>query len=128
MDCYLKNKKILNDSKKEYPYYKDAGLSEVKFHLHRLLPYIIAILFITLRISIAIFGANDEYYTLEVVNPADNIELNDFPVESIHHSENKTVYTLDSNYNELNLIKDLKIPLNNKCDYYTISWNIYSYI
>ena len=124
----LKNKKILNDSKKEYPYYKDAGLSEVKFHLHRLLPYIIAILFITLRISIAIFGANDEYYTLEVVNPADNIELNDFPVESIHHSENKTVYTLDSNYNELNLIKDLKIPLNNKCDYYTISWNIYSYI
>lgn len=124
----LKNKKILNDSKKEYPYYKDAGLSEVKFHLHRLLPYIIAILFITLRISIAIFGANDEYYTLEVVNPADNIELNDFPVESIHHSENKTVYTLDSDYNELNLIKDLKIPLNNKCDYYTISWNIYSYI
>ena len=26
------------------------------------------------------------------------------------------------------LIKDLKIPLNNKCEYYTISWNIYSYI
>ena len=27
-----------------------------------------------------------------------------------------------------NLIKDLKIPLNNKCENYTISWNNYSYI
>ena len=124
----LKNKKILTESEKEYPHYKDIKLSKVKFYLHRLLPYIITVLFITLRISIAIFGANNEYYTLEVANPADNIELNDFPIESIQHSENKTVYTLDSSYNELNLIKDLKIPLNNKCEYYTISWNIYSYI
>ena len=110
-EFFLKNKKILTESEKEYPHYKDIKLSKVKFYLHRLLPYIITVLFITLRISIAIFGANNEYYTLEVVNPADNIELNDFPIESIQHSENKTVYTLDSSYNELNLIKDLKIPL-----------------
>ncbi len=124
----LKNKNILKQVKNEKPSYKDVGLSELKFYLNRLLPYIIAILFISLRLSIAIFGANSEYYTLEVVNPTDNIELNDFPVESVQHEGNKLVYTINHNYNEMELIKDLKIPLNNKCDYYTISWNIYSYI
>lgn len=120
----LKNKKILT----EYQTHKNTNLNKLKIYLHRLLPYIVVILFIGLRISIAVFGANNEYYTLEVINPTDNIELNDFPIESVQHEENKIIYTLNHNYNELDLIKDLKKPLNNKCDYYTISWNIYSYI
>ncbi len=120
----FKNKSILKQLQNQYPHYAQINR---KFYLNKLLPYIVIFVFIGLRITVSIFGANTEYYTLEVVNPTDNIELNDFPVESIQHTENKTTYIINSNYNEINLIEDLKISLNNKCDYYTISWNIYSY-
>ena len=120
----FKNKSILKQLQNQYPHYAQINR---KFYLNKLLPYIVIFVFIGLRITVSIFGANTEYYTLEVVNPTDNIELNDFPVESIQHTENKTTYTINSNYNEINLIEDLKTSLNNKCDYYTISWNIYSY-
>ena len=120
----FKNKSILKQLQNQYPHYAQINW---KFYLNRLLPYIVIFVFIGLRITISLLGANSEYYTLEVINPVDNIELNDFPVESIQHTENKTIYTINSNYNEINLIEDLKTSLNNKCDYYTISWNIYSY-
>ena len=120
----FKNKSILKQLQNQYPHYAQINR---KFYLNKLLPYIVIFVFIGLRITVSIFGANTEYYTLEVVNPTDNIELNDFPVESIQHTENKTTYIINSNYNEINLIEDLKTSLNNKCDYYTISWNIYSY-
>ena len=57
-----------------------------------------------LRFSIAIFGANTEYYEVNVINPADNIELNGFPIENISHSNNKTTYIMNSNYNEMELL------------------------
>ena len=120
----FKNKSILKQLQNQYPHYAQINRN---FYLNRFLPYIVIFVFIGLRITISLLGANTEYYTLEVVNPTDNIELNDFPVESIQHTENKTIYTINSNYNEINLIEDLKTQLNNKCDYYTISWNIYSY-
>ena len=31
-------------------------------------------------------------------------------------------------YNEMELINDLKIPLEDSCEYYTVSWNVYSYL
>ena len=120
----FKNKSILKQLQNQYPHYAQNNW---KFYLNRLLPYIVIFVFIGLRITISLLGANSEYYTLEVTNPVDNIKLNDFPVESIQHTENKTIYIINSNYNEINLIEDLKTSLNNKCDYYTISWNIYSY-
>lgn len=120
----FKNKDIKSRIQNQYPKYAQINRN---FYLNRFLPYIVIFVFIGLRITISLLGANTEYYTLEVVNPTDNIELNDFPVESIQHTENKTIYTINSNYNEINLIEDLKTSLNNKCDYYTISWNIYSY-
>lgn len=96
--------------------------------IKRYLPYIVAGFIIALRFSIAIFGANTEYYEVNVINPADNIELNGFPIENISHSNNKTTYIMNSNYNEMELLNDLKVPLNNSCDYYTVSWNIVSYL
>ena len=65
---------------------------------------------------------------MDVANPADNIELKGFPIENVTHSHNKTTYIMNSNYNEMELLNDLKIPLNNSCDYYTVSWNIFSYL
>jgi hypothetical protein len=124
----FKNKDIQSQLQNQYPQYAQTKTKNVKFYLNRLLPYIVIFVFIGLRITISLLGANTEYYTLEVANPTDNIELNDFPVESIQHTENKTTYIINSDYNEINLIEDLKTSLSNKCDYYTLSWNIYSYI
>lgn len=98
------------------------------FMIKRYFPYIVAGFIIILRFSVAFAGANPDYYEVDVANPSDNIELNDFPIKNVSHTDNKTVYIMDSNYNEMELLNDLKIPLNNSCDYYTVSWNIYSYL
>lgn len=96
--------------------------------IKRYLPYIAAALIILLRLSIAIIGANTDYYEVDIVNPIENLELDDFPIENITHEQNKTIYIMNSDYNEMELLNDLKIPLNNSCDYYTVSWNIFSYL
>lgn len=121
-----KDDKICDKCKIIPPFTKKINLIPVL--IKRYLPYIIAALIIILRFSIAVIGANTEYYEVDVINPADNIELNDFPVENITHENNKTIYTIDSNYNEMKLLNDLKTPLNNRCDYYTVSWNTFSYL
>ena len=77
-------------------------------------------------------GAECDYYTVEVVNPSENIDLGNITVESVEYEnnthQNKTIYHIDSSYNEMELLNELKIPLNSSCDYYTVSWNIYSYL
>ena len=87
---------------------------------------------IILRFTVAFAGAEPEHYTVDVVNPSENIDLGNISVEVIdseHDSKtNKTTYHIDPQYNEMELINDLKIPLNNSCEYYTVSWNIYSYL
>ena len=47
-----------------------------------------------------------------------------FPIEKISNG----TYHVDSSYNEMELLNDLRVPLNNSCDYYTVSWNAYSYL
>ena len=84
---------------------------------------------IILRFTIAFAGAEPDYYTVDVANPEDNINLGNITPEIIdtHTTLNKTTYHIKNDYNEMDLINDLKIPLNNSCEYYTVSWNIYSY-
>ena len=41
---------------------------------------------------------------------------------------NKTIYKIDPSYNEMELLNCLKIPLKDSCEYYTLSWNAYSYL
>ncbi len=96
--------------------------------IKRYSPYIIAALIIFLRFSIAFFGANTEHYEVDLANPTENVTLNEFPVESITYEDNRTVYIIDSNYNEMELLNDLKVPFNNTCKYYTITWNTFSYL
>ena len=54
--------------------------------------------------------------SIEVIDYSKNTDLN------------KTTYHFDPSYNEMELINDLKVPLNNSCEYYTVSWNIFSYL
>ena len=72
------------------------------------------------------------YYTVEIMNPTGEIDLGNISTEVIDSDNstnlNKTTYHIDPSYNEMELINALKIPLKNSCEYYTVSWNAYSYL
>ena len=84
----------------------------------------IVVVIVGLRFTIALAGAEPDYYTVEIANITDDVDFGTIPIEKISND----TYHVDSSYNEMELINDLKIPLNNSCDYYTVSWNAYSYI
>ena len=94
--------------------------------------WFVVIAVIALRFTIAFAGAEPDYYTVDIVNPSDDIDLGNMSIEVIDYSKNtdlnKTTYHFDPSYNEMELINDLKVPLNNSCEYYTVSWNIFSYL
>ncbi len=124
MGTVLKDEKLLEENESMQPSYRNIGLSEIRYLLNRFLPYIIIIVVIALRFTIALAGAEPDYYTVEIANISDNVDFGDIPIEKITDE----TYRVDSSYNEMELLNDLKVPLNNSCDYYTVSWNAYSYI
>lgn len=128
----LKDDDLLEQNKLIQPIYKNRGFSKSRYMFNRLFIWFVVIAVIFLRVTIAFAGAQPEYYTVDVVNPTDDIDLGNISVDVIdsHHNDttNKTTYHIDPKYNEMELINDLKIPLNNSCEYYTVSWNIYSYL
>ena len=103
--------------------YNKTKETELTYTINRIAIYVLVCLIILLRFTIAFAGAEPDYYTVEIVDIADNVDFGDIPITHI----NNTTYHVDSSYNEMQLINDLKIPLNNSCEYYTVSWNIYSY-
>ena len=125
----LKDNKLLKENKLiQPPYNRNSKMS--RYLVNRFFIWFVVILMIVLRFTIAFAGAEADYYTVEVANPIDNIELDNITpyVSDVKHDLNKTVYIIDSEYNEMELINDLKVPLNNSCEYYTVSWNAYSYL
>lgn len=115
------------DDCQKIPPHKDNKIDLIVVVIKQYAPFIAAALIIFLRLSVSFLGTNPEYYEVEVFNPEDNLQLEGFPIENVTSSENKTVYIINSNYNEMELLNKLKIPLNNKCDYFTITWNTFSY-
>lgn len=127
----FKDEELLERNDLIQPVYRNRGFGQYRFLFNRLLVYIAVILVIFLRFTIAFAGAEPDYYTVDVANPSENLDLGNVSSEIISHEHNsamnKTTYHIDSSYNEMKLINDLKVPLNNSCEYYTVSWNIYSY-
>ncbi len=120
----LKDKRLLDKNECIQPIYRNRGLSEVRYIFNRFLPYFLVIFIILLRFTIAFAGAEPDYYTVNIEDISDNVDFGDIPIEKISNS----TYHVDSSYNEMELINDLKVPLNNSCEYYTVSWNAYSYL
>ena len=120
----FKDEKLLEENESIQPSYRNKGLSEIRYLFNRFLPYLIVVVIVALRFTIALAGAEPDHYTVEIANISDDVDFGDIPIEKI---TDKT-YRVDSSYNEMELINDLKVPLNNSCDYYTVSWNAYSYI
>lgn len=126
----LRDESLLEQNELIQPSYRNRGYGEVRYIFNRFLIWLIVIAFILLRFTVAFAGAQPEYYTVDVVNPTGDIDLGNISVEVINSDvkSNKTTYHIDPSYNEMKLINDLKYPLNNSCEYYTVSWNAYSYL
>ena len=100
----------------------------VKKYLKILIPHIALILIIALRFSIAFYGACPDSYELDIDNPHNLDVLNQYDVLNVTEHENKTTVYLSNQYNEMELLNNLAIDLEGKCDWYSLSWNIYSYL
>lgn len=129
----LKDQELLEQNESIQPSYRNIGLSEKRFLFNRVAIYLFIILVILLRFTVAFAGAEPDCYTVEVVNADDAIDLGNITILSVNHDNstpgmNKIIYKIDSSYNEMELLNYLKIPLNNSCEYYTVSWNAYSYL
>ena len=132
MGILLKDEKLLKENELIPPVFKNLRFKNTKFIFNTVFIWIVVFAVIFLRFTIAFAGAEPEYYSVDVVNPSENIELGNISTEIInyeyHKDVNKTTYHINPKYNEMQLINDLKYPLNNSCEYYTVSWNIYSYL
>jgi len=115
--------KIENNTQPKY----EVNENEILFIIKRYLPYIVIGFILFLRLTVGFFGTDCDYYTLDVIHPTEEINLTDLDVKNISVNENKTTYTINSKYNEMELLNDLKTKLNNRCKYYTLSWNTISY-
>lgn len=93
-----------------------------------LIPHIALILIILLRFSIAFYGACPDSYELNIDNPHDIDVLNQYDALNVTESGDKTIVYLSNEYNEMELLNNLAIDLEGKCDWYSLSWNIYSYL
>lgn len=126
----LRDENLLEENELIQPVYRNRGFSEFRYYFNRFGIYFFIVLVILLRFTVAFAGAEPDCYTVDVVNPTGDIDLGNVSVKIIDNvtGVNKTTYHIDSSYNEMELINDLKVPLNNSCEYYTVTWNAYSYL
>lgn len=124
----LNDTNLLKTNELNPPIFKIKEASLRKYFNHTLV-VIAVIAVILLRFTIAFAGAEPDYYTVDVVKPSEEIDLGNISAKIINYENdtNKITYHIDPQYNEIQLINDLKVRLNNSCEYYTVSWNIYSY-
>ena len=102
---------------------------ESKIRLFRkFLPHIALILIIVLRFSIAFYGACPDSYEVNIYNTHDIDALNQYDTLNLTEHQNKTTVYLSNEYNEMELLNNLAVSLDGKCDWYSLSWNIYSYL
>ncbi|OWT33332.1 hypothetical protein BGI41_02960 [Methanobrevibacter sp. 87.7] len=99
----------------------------LKYYFKIALPHLILILIIILRFSFVFACAQTAYYEVDILEPQDNIDLNEYGVLSVKHLPDRDIYYLSSNHNEMKLLNSLDNHLNGTCKAFTISWNPYSY-
>jgi hypothetical protein len=126
----LGDKKTLEKNEEIQPVYRNRGFKEWRYILNRFLIWFVVIAIIILRMSVGVAGAETDCFTVDVVNPTGDIDLGNISSMIIDNTtgQNKTTYHIDHRYNEMQLINDLKVPLRDSCEYYTVSWNIFSYL
>jgi len=124
-DFLFKRKKDKNKSNNKNSF--DKSKINVKIILKMLIPHLLLIFIIFLRFSIAFYGASPDSYELIISNPQD-VDLNQYEIINIVKSPQQENITISNKYNEMELLNKLAINLEGKCDWYSLSWNIYSYL
>ena len=124
----LGDETLLSENEAIQPVYRNHDFSQIRYLFNRFLIYLVVIAVIILRFTIAFAGAEPDYYTVNIADPADDIDFGAIPMEKVSQNNTIATYHVDSKYNEMKLLNDLKFPLNNSCEYYTVSWNAYSYL
>lgn len=128
----LKDQKLIENNEFKALPYKKPIQKDIKFLFKRFSFIFLVFFIIFLRFTIAFAGAEPDYYTVDIVNPSEDIDLGNISVEVVNYDTNNTsdkiTYKINPSYNEMELLNDLKVPLKNSCEYYTVSWNIYSYL
>ncbi|MBR5503336.1 MAG: hypothetical protein IKV87_02655 [Methanobrevibacter sp.] len=117
----------LNEIKSILHGYNRERKQSIKKYLKIALPHIALILIIALRFSVAFYGACPDSYEL-TISDGHNIDLNDYNTLNITENGNRIIAHLSNEYNEMELLNNLAIDLDGKCDWYSLSWNIYSYM
>ena len=119
--------KIKNKYPISLPEYDEDPWLHLRYLSRRMLPYIIVFILLVLRFGLLMVGSDPTAYEVIISNPKDNIEIiNDYTNVKITNDPHH--YYLSPQYNEMELLISLKFDLNHKCDYYTMSWNFYSYL
>ncbi|QUH22939.1 hypothetical protein HYG87_03710 [Methanobacterium alkalithermotolerans] len=106
------------------------GMSALKmpFSFKNLIsPTIIIAFLIILRVILGLFASFPDYYEVTIIDAPEDLKLLDYNILSSQVVNNKTIITLDSNYNEIHLINDLASSLEGKSEVFFISWNFYSF-
>ena len=126
----FRDENLLERNELIQPVYRNRGFSEIRYLFNRFGIYLFIILVIFLRFTVAFAGAETDCYTVDVANPTEDINLGNVTPMVIDNTTTPDgiTYHIDSSYNEMQLINDLKVPLNNTCEYYTVTWNAYSYL
>lgn len=91
-------------------------------------PHIILLILIILRFSIAIYGADEVCYELDIYNATEDIDLSPYHTLNITETQDKTIVLISNEYNEMELLNNLGKSLSGKCDSYSLTWNFYSYL
>lgn len=106
------------------------GMSALKmpFSFKNLIsPTIIIAFLIILRVILGLFASVPDYYEVTIIDAPEDLELLDYNILSSQVVNDKTIITVDSNYNEIHLINDLASSLEGKSEVFFISWNFYSF-
>lgn len=101
---------------------------EYKKILRCLLPHIILLLIILLRFSLAFVGSNPEFYEVTIMNPSNDVDLSPYHTINIVETPTEIHTEISPNYNEMTLENNLAKTLKGKCDAFSESWNMYSYL
>ncbi|MDO5850056.1 MAG: hypothetical protein Q4P14_02475 [Methanobacteriaceae archaeon] len=91
-------------------------------------PHLILLFIIILRFSIAIYGADDVCYELDIYNATEDIDLSPYNTLNITETQDKTIVLISNEYNEMELLNNLGENLQGKCDSYSLTWNFKSYL
>jgi hypothetical protein len=123
----FKNRYIDDKLKDTIAIFKKKKL-KLKSTIIRITPHIFLLLIILLRLSLSVIGTNPEYYEVSIINPTENIDLNNsYSVISIEKKIDRTNIYISSGYNEMELLNSLAKSLENKCSSYSMTWNFFSY-